>query len=770
MKRIITAVAALTVLLALLLALPALAADKGYINKKSVDVYDTPGEDGNVVGSLKGGTEVEAGSLSGDWVNVTAGSVSGWVPLSCVQQRMPMDFCNHDWSPWTTDRESTCSKAGLQTRQCSICFKGEEKEIKKLDHTYGDWKVVTEATCTKEGKKTRTCKVCKYEQTKAIKKIPHDYGAWTIIKVATCTEKGERTRTCKNCDHTEKETFLEPHTYGEWEVSVEPTCTEKGEQKRVCAICGREEKKSLNKLPHEYEETILVEATDHSAGIRAKICKNCGHDGGQESFDPEGTLRRRDKGEEVARMQQLLVDQGYLKAGGADGSFGSGTEKALKQFQADQGLVSDGIAWPQTLQRLDHEFGPWEIVRRMTRTEPGDRVRVCSECGWEQHESIEAGKTILRGDKGGEVRGAQRMLGQLGYNVGKIDGAYGKKLDAAMAAFAADRGLTIPEGGIRPCDQDALVSAWTASVPDDRWAGNAPGLQLTVSHAGEPDEDGVMTCHWALANESGDEVTFNALVLSFGRLSDFRSDVIALSVDDIALEPNGQGTASGSFVVDPAWGQGDLHLAALCTEQDRGEIRSSNTVVIANTFSPAAMTVVPQSEPLDVNALPDGDYPVAFDPAGVKTGASGMHMDAVHIYTTDVYDSADIRTLRPGDSIIVEGAIVAVETVEEADGSVHVNGGMASANGYTFSPVSGEGSGYCVWIDDGLATCTERGMTSLVLDPAAVYTLTTGEGATTHVGEDIIAAMQTADKNFTRSNTSIRVEAGRVVGIVHAAR
>lgn len=37
----------------------------------------------------------------------------------------------------------------------------------------------------------------------------------------------------------------------------------------------------------------------------------------------------------------------------ADGIFGSGTEAAVKQFQTDNGLAADGIVGPQTLAKMD---------------------------------------------------------------------------------------------------------------------------------------------------------------------------------------------------------------------------------------------------------------------------------------------------------------------------------------------------------------------------------------------------------------------------------
>ena len=40
----------------------------------------------------------------------------------------------------------------------------------------------------------------------------------------------------------------------------------------------------------------------------------------------------------------------------------------------------------------------------------------------------------------GTIDSAQRMLNQLGYNAGAVDGAYGKKTRGALEAFYADTG------------------------------------------------------------------------------------------------------------------------------------------------------------------------------------------------------------------------------------------------------------------------------------------------------------------------------------------
>ena len=58
-----------------------------------------------------------------------------------------------------------------------------------------------------------------------------------------------------------------------------------------------------------------------------------------------GTLRKGSKGDGVKMMQEAL-------GVGADGSFGPGTERALKAWQTANSLTADGIAGPATLGKL----------------------------------------------------------------------------------------------------------------------------------------------------------------------------------------------------------------------------------------------------------------------------------------------------------------------------------------------------------------------------------------------------------------------------------
>jgi putative chitinase len=69
------------------------------------------------------------------------------------------------------------------------------------------------------------------------------------------------------------------------------------------------------------------------------------HEDDEFDVDDIGVLRKGARGEGVKLMQEALGI-------GADGVFGPGTERALKEWQSANGLTADGIAGPATLGEL----------------------------------------------------------------------------------------------------------------------------------------------------------------------------------------------------------------------------------------------------------------------------------------------------------------------------------------------------------------------------------------------------------------------------------
>ncbi len=556
-----------------------------YVNKDGAKVYADWDTDSKVIARLSKGDKVtvlDVVDMQGKWnevsIKVKGKKKTGFMLSKYLDENAP---CKHKWGAWVIIDEPTCTETGYRQRQCVKCGILDDEVMPKTDHTYGKWKITREPTCTKEGQRVRTCKVCGHKQTKTIEKEPHDYGKWTVTQEPTCTAKGSRTRKCRVCGHKETQVMDKlPHDYGEWIVDKEASCTEEGMSHRTCQTCGHVQEKVIEKLPHDYKWEVVEKATDHSSGIRHQVCQVCGHTEPDVSYDPKGTLRRGDRGDDVRQVQQQLADQGYLTAKGVDGIFGGGMEKAIMQFQKDQNLTPDGVAWPQTIKRLNHDFGPWTLDKPLTRTSDGERVRVCKDCGLEQRETIKAG-VIQSRDRGENVRAIQKMLGDMGYNPGAYDGIYGAKLDIAYADFAAEHGVEFLPGSLWPGHVDALVNGWMAARSPENWKGegdvSAPvDLALTVTPV-EADGD-LVTYSWTLTNLGSQSCTFNALLLSYGDAPDFRQNTLTVAIDNITLKANRANSASGSFTVASGWGEGRLNFCAMAVVDKTGDVWNSNVV------------------------------------------------------------------------------------------------------------------------------------------------------------------------------------------------
>ncbi len=71
-------------------------------------------------------------------------------------------------------------------------------------------------------------------------------------------------------------------------------------------------------------------------------------------------LQRGSRGQQVKKLQQALIQLGYLAAGEDDGKFGPITAMAVMQFQMAEGLKVDGIAGTQTFSTLNEILGGFE--------------------------------------------------------------------------------------------------------------------------------------------------------------------------------------------------------------------------------------------------------------------------------------------------------------------------------------------------------------------------------------------------------------------------
>ena len=87
--------------------------------------------------------------------------------------------------------------------------------------------------------------------------------------------------------------------------------------------------------------------------------------------------------------------------------------------------------------------------------------------------------------------------------------------------------------------------------------------------------------------------------------------------------------------------------------------------------APTGKIITPNNPEIDIEALADGIYPAAFEPAALADGALTLT-----VYSEDNFDIVEISQLAPGDTLYVGDTVVDVETVEEDDGDLLINGGL----------------------------------------------------------------------------------------------
>lgn len=143
------------------------------------------------------------------------------------------------------------------------------------------------------------------------------------------------------------------------------------------------------------------------------------------------TLRYRDQGDSVKQMQQALTALGYT-AGGVDGKFGPTTEKAVRQFQRDNGLSVDGLAGSATLTLLYGKSSGGASAPGTSST--GSTGSTGSYFGGNYG-------TLKYGSRGDRVKLLQQALKDLSFLSGSADGKFGTATQLAVTSFQQANGL-----------------------------------------------------------------------------------------------------------------------------------------------------------------------------------------------------------------------------------------------------------------------------------------------------------------------------------------
>lgn len=151
-------------------------------------------------------------------------------------------------------------------------------------------------------------------------------------------------------------------------------------------------------------------------------------------------FREGSSGREVQDIQSRLVAAGFLSGGGDERErafFGHVTDNAVRAFQQERGLHSDGIVGPDT----------WPALVDASRI-LGGRFLYLRE-------------PPLRGD---DVADLKRRLNALGFYSGKEDGVFDHDAAVAVEQFQRNSGL-LPDGIVGSSTVDALMRLSRVTKP-----------------------------------------------------------------------------------------------------------------------------------------------------------------------------------------------------------------------------------------------------------------------------------------------------------------
>ena len=108
---------------------------------------------------------------------------------------------------------------------------------------------------------------------------------------------------------------------------------------------------------------------------------------------------------------------------------------------------------------------------------------------------------------------------------------------------------------------------------------------------------------------------------------------------------------------------------------------------------PSDTRILPIPSSFDPTNLEDGSFPVSFTNDDIELNDEGSFALHMTVWEQELFDAASITGLKEGDVIVVRGDDVSVAAVEQADGVVHINGGLENG-GITMAPSESGGTFY----------------------------------------------------------------------------
>lgn len=176
-----------------------------------------------------------------------------------------------------------------------------------------------------------------------------------------------------------------------------------------------------------------------------------------------------------------------------------------------------------------------------------------------------------------------------------------------------------------------------------------------------------------------------------------------------------------------------------------------------------AVTVTPLPCTIDMNALDNCTLAVSFEKGDAYVDDTGAMRLDVTVYTYDLYDMVDMSLLKEGDTMVIGGENVLVESLKRTEtGAVLINGGIENG-GYDFSHTENG-----VYFEHGMSDVKSYypiGEASIKVSTEFRFIDSSDldKGEMMYYPGDFLTDDAGIYYHFTPNNTSIVVEDGKVI-------
>lgn len=200
-----------------------------------------------------------------------------------------------------------------------------------------------------------------------------------------------------------------------------------------------------------------------------------------------------------------------------------------------------------------------------------------------------------------------------------------------------------------------------------------------------------------------------------------------------------------------------------CGKSNSGAASSSSAGSASQSAASTAQAqrVEPQNgAAINTEDLADGTYAVSFSSSDVIDNAGLLELHFT-VYNYALYDAVEVSNLAAGDTLVVDGQDMTVETVEQTEAGIIVNGGLENG-GVELAP--GDGGTWYISQMDGAKDYQPVGEATL---PVSQDFVLTDDSDQDNPGQTLLAgdlfSLEDDSQGYVPNNTTLTVEGGYIV-------